>query len=76
MTKMAPTSAAQLILFELEDRSQSHLIALYDLAPRFVFVSRDNDKERPPRTRASWSPRTTSSNRCGASSLSVAATIA
>ncbi|MBP2230133.1 hypothetical protein J2847_003436 [Azospirillum agricola] len=43
MTKMAPTSAAQLILFELEDRSQSHLIALYDLAPRFVFVSRDND---------------------------------
>jgi hypothetical protein len=46
MTKMAPTSAAQLILFELEDRSQSHLIALYDLAPRFVFVSRDNDKEK------------------------------
>ena len=43
MTKMAPTSAAQLILFELEDRSQSHLIALYDLAPRFVFVSRDNE---------------------------------
>lgn len=43
MSKTAPSSAAQLILFELEDRSQSHLIALYDLAPRFVFVSRDND---------------------------------
>ncbi|AWK90129.1 plasmid replication protein [Azospirillum thermophilum] len=43
MSKVAPVSAAQLVLFELEDRSQSHLIALYDLAPRFVFVSRDND---------------------------------
>lgn len=43
MSKVAPVSAAQLVLFELEDRSQSHLIALYDLAPRFVFVSRDNE---------------------------------
>lgn len=43
MSKVVPVGAAQLVLFELEDRSQSHLIALYDLAPRFVFVSRDNN---------------------------------
>ena len=38
------TSAAQLVLFEMEDRSQSHLIALYDLVPRYVFVARDGGK--------------------------------
>ena len=42
MAKVPSFSAAQLVLFELEDRSQSHLIALYDLVPRFVFVTRDN----------------------------------
>lgn len=42
MSRIGSASAAQLVLFELEDRSQSHLIAMYDLAPRFVFVSRDN----------------------------------
>ncbi|WP_035693396.1 hypothetical protein [Azospirillum halopraeferens] len=34
------TTAAQLVLFEHEDRSQSHLIAMYDVAPRFVFLPR------------------------------------
>ncbi|MCW2240393.1 plasmid replication protein [Azospirillum canadense] len=34
------TTAAQLVLFEHEDRSQSHLIAMYDVAPRFVFPAR------------------------------------
>lgn len=41
MSKVTTPGALQLVLFELEDRSQSHLIALYDLAPRYVFASRD-----------------------------------
>ncbi len=41
MSKGTTSGALQLVLFELEDRSQSHLIALYDLAPRYVFASRD-----------------------------------
>lgn len=42
MSKVA-TSAAQLVLFEMEDRKQSHLIALYDLAPRFIFAQQRED---------------------------------
>ncbi|PWC35935.1 plasmid replication protein [Azospirillum sp. TSO35-2] len=45
MSKVA-TSAAQLVLFELEDRKQSHLIALYDLAPRFIFAQQREDAEK------------------------------
>lgn len=48
MAKVPSVSAAQLVLFELEDRSQSHLIALYDLVPRFVFVTRDNARSEIP----------------------------
>ncbi|MCW2238952.1 plasmid replication protein [Azospirillum canadense] len=44
MSKVATPNALQLVLFELEDRSQSHLIALYDLAPRYVFASRDGGR--------------------------------
>ena len=44
MSKVTPPNALQLVLFELEDRSQSHLIALYDLAPRYVFASRDGGR--------------------------------
>lgn len=44
MSKIATPGALQLVLFELEDRSQSHLIALYDLAPRYVFASRDGGR--------------------------------
>ncbi len=39
------TSAVQLVLFEMDDRSQSHMIALYDTAPRFVFVSKGRTGE-------------------------------
>ena len=44
MSKVTTPNALQLVLFELEDRSQSHLIALYDLAPRYVFASRDGGR--------------------------------
>lgn len=44
MSKVAVPGALQLVLFELDDRSQSHLIALYDLAPRYVFASRDGSR--------------------------------
>ncbi|HYG87685.1 MAG TPA: plasmid replication protein [Azospirillum sp.] len=44
MSKVTTPGALQLVLFELEDRSQSHLIALYDLAPRYVFASRDGSR--------------------------------
>ncbi|NYZ13926.1 plasmid replication protein [Azospirillum sp. RWY-5-1] len=41
---MTKTTAVQLALFEMEDRSQSHMIALYDTAPRFVFVSKGHGR--------------------------------
>ncbi len=42
---MSKANAVQLTLFEMEDRSQSHMIALYDTAPRFVFVSKGRSSE-------------------------------
>ena len=42
---MSKANAVQLTLFEMEDRSQSHMIALYDTAPRFVFVSKGRGTE-------------------------------
>ncbi|MBP2301760.1 plasmid replication protein [Azospirillum picis] len=42
---MSKANAVQLTLFEMEDRSQSHMIALYDTAPRFVFVSKGRGGE-------------------------------
>lgn len=48
MSKVTANGALQLVLFELDDRSQSHLIALYDLAPRYVFASRDGSRSAEP----------------------------
>lgn len=50
----AAGSAIQLVLFESDDRSQTNLIALYDLAPRFVFPTQERgakeaDDAAPPK---------------------------